>query len=241
MLLFGKDDINRLRNSCLRDMSFPYSSSAAFLPYSWLGGSFENRYCTAQLMKGSCFFAMRKGSQLFYSEISYYGFSKMGETNVMAGYHRLYFGKFSIGLNLSYLMEYAENEQAIHSLFPSLSLTALIKQNFFLLVFVENPVCMKYGLTGKQLFPIQFALRLNYFFKERVAIWADFRMKIPAAFDFHIGTDIYLKPIVLDLCLGRRELTISCKLPVKSFVIDIISQYDFLLGYSPKLSIYYHF
>lgn len=210
------------------------------------GGSvsywFQNDYFIPELMYNRIGMHFSRGENGAWFALSHDGWMQFGEMRFDAGYVRCFGKRFSIALGGVYLLEHAGQYSPVHSFTIDFSSYCQVTSSLGLGIRLFNPILMRYGVTGNEIIPLEFAFRMHYSRGDKILAHLVVEKRIPGGLDAAIG--LLYRPIatvVLSGECGLRKIGFGIHIPWKHFLFGVQTDWSYRISFSTAAMILYRF
>ncbi len=209
------------------------------------GVYFENRFMVSELSLGALAVVYPASTGVFGVNFSYFGFELYNETKIGLAYARDFGERFSAGLQLNYHNtgigeDYGNKGNltfelgSVFHLLPHLSLGAHI----------FNPARAKIGDFADERIPTIIRTGISYTFSDKVIVVVETEKSINHAPIIKAGIEYRIIDFVFvrgGIATRPTSNSFGFGIIRNNFSIDFATSFHYILGYSPQLSIVYHF
>lgn len=202
--------------------------------HSFFQCGFRDDFCTKELMYKALNMGISKNNDALTCNFNHYGYSQFGKLELQLGYAHCFGHKLSIALQGVYLLQHAMHYKSQHSFTVDISFAYQTTQNLLIAIDLYNPIRMRYGITGKEIIPMQFRVLANYQPSERISANIFCQKTLPG--DFEIGLEFGYQPITSLVIMGNcslRKCGIGIHIPWKRIVFSIQSDWYYRISLSP--------
>lgn len=220
----------------------PCSSAQLFLPTSYFSASCCNQFLLKETTTAHAELWLQSGNNGIALAVEHQGGKQYGELKSSIAYGRLFGEKIGVSLRFHYLCSHAEHYTPLHSLTFDLSLFAAATQKLFFGFEVFNPARLKYNFTSSEVIPMKFSLWSQFKYSDKLVFSLLIFKQLPGNFD--IGTSAHYAPLdffAFSFNLSLTSLNIGALFRCHKVYFKIDVNYNYRLGISPKIGIYYQF
>lgn len=218
-----------------------FPAARCMLHDAYLGTSFRNDFCTKEMMFKELEFDFIHQQDALLASASHYGYSGFGELAVHIGYGRRFGNKVAVALRGVYLLNHATHYAPRHSFTVDFSAYCQVSRSISLAVSLYNPIRMKYGVTGDEVIPMEFALQADYQPNEKMIFALYGKKTLPGTMD--AGLEMYYHPLPNLMVSGTAALThcgIGVFVPWRQLVFSIKADWYYKVSVSPQGGIEYY-
>ena len=210
------------------------------------GGSvsywFQNDYFVSELMYNRIGAHLSRGENGTWLSLSHDGWTQFGEMRLDAGYARRFSKRFSIALGGVYLLKHAGQYAPAHSFTIDFSSYCQITSSIGLGIRLFNPILMRYGITGDEIIPMEFALRMHYSRNDKILVHLLVEKRLPGGLDAAIGLLYCPVPtLVLAGECSLRKIGFGIQIPWKHFLFGVQADWSYRISFSTAAMILYRF
>lgn len=220
--------------------SHQYPAARAMIERPVIDIGFRDDFCTKEIMTKHIGFSYFRNSDILLADLSHCGYSKYGVLKMGLGYSRLFSKKLSIALCGIYLLNHAEHYENLHSFTIDFSACYRISSKFSLSIDLYNPIRMRYGITGKDIIPMSFALQATYHPSNKLLGYLYCTKHLPGELD--IGLGLYYQPIKQCIIQGDcsiQKCGLCIHIPWKKLLFCIRADWYYRISLSTEGNIYF--
>jgi hypothetical protein len=217
----------------------------AHLQHAGAGFYFENRYMAREMSFGAAALALPTNTGVFGASVTYFGYSQYYESKAGLSYARAFGERLSAGVQLNYLHTYiGEGYGSAGNLAVEMGMIYEMLPQFFIGAHIFNPTRARIAEYNDERIPTIIRLGVSYVFSERVLLSVETEKDIDrdpvfrAGLEYQVVDNLYLRG---GLGTHPSVNAFGFGLNVGNLQIDLASSFHQTLGYSPQLSILYHF
>ncbi len=209
------------------------------------GVYYENKFLLNELSLKAVVVAIPIKFGTFGLEFNNYGYSLYNENKYGLSFAKAFSDKFSVGIAMDYLnTRIAEGYGSKGAAVAEIGLQSKPTKQLSIGVHIFNPTRTKFVDYNNEHIPTIFRLGGNYFFSEKVLLALETEKDMSQKAIFKIGIEykpvkeLYLRtgistgPIINSLGIGFN---------IKNLKIDLSSNYNQVLGFSPQFGLTYIF
>ena len=203
---------------------------------------FQNDYFISELMYNLIGAHLSRGENGAWLSLSHDGWMQFGEMRLDAGYARRFGKRFSIALGGVYLLKHAGQYTPAHSFTIDFSSYCQITSTIGLGIRLFNPILMRYGVTGDEIIPMEFAFRMHYSRGDKILAHLVVEKRLPGGLDAAIGLLYFPVPtLVLTGECSLRKIGFGIQIPWKHFLFGVQTDWSYRISFSTAAMILYRF
>lgn len=235
-------------SSTYADLWSAYNNQAGLgrLKNITVGLTNEFRFLIPELsVRGLAFALPAKNLGVFAVSISYFGYSQYNEKKIGLAYARSFGDKISAGIQINYLSTHIGEGYGNRNTFTvEAGIQATLIKDLVIAAHVSNPTRAKLAEYEDERIPTTLKIGLGYTISEKVIISAESEKNlaekniIKAGVEYHIAKPLFLRTGISN---NPGMFSFGFGLILDKLKIDVASTYHQVLGFSPQLSLSYHF
>ena len=191
----------------------------------------------------SAAFLIPTNSGTFGLTLNYYGYSAYNEKKIGLAYGKSLGDVFAVGLQIDYLSLSIGNEYGhAEAITFEIGILAKLSKSLQIATHIYNPFMVKMGKVNPETTPAIFKLATAYKIDDDMLLLAEYEQRTNTHGVFKIGMEYHLIEQIFirgGLSTNPNLFSFGFGLNINGFNIDFGTSYHQVLGFSPKMALFY--
>ena len=208
---------------------------SCFIP-TFTGFHFRNDFGMKEMMFADVVSNINIRKNILLLAVNHYGYANYGDFKLTAGYGRNFGDRFAMTARIFYLMAHARGYPPRHSLCADFAFACKVSPKLLLDAAVYNPFLLRYGVTGQEVIPLEFAVGCTYVPIQKLLLSLTMSKSLPGAWEVTGRFMTHpIAPLLLAADCSNNHLGVYIGLIYKKFLISMQATWHYRISVSPEI------
>lgn len=217
------------------EISAKMPALSCFIP-TFAGFHFRNDFGMKEMMFADVVGNINLRRNILLIAVNHYGYANYGDFKLTAGYGRNFGDRFAMTARIFYLMAHARGYPPQHSLCADFAFACKVTQKVWLDAAVYNPFLLHYGVKGREVIPLEFAVGCTYMPVRKLLLSLTMSKSLPGAWEVSGRFMSHpIAPLLLAADCSNNHLGVYIGLIYKKFLVSVKTTWHYRISVSPEI------